>query len=208
MKRYSSTEKHYRVFFRAMPRNSIADQRARAAIVVGLNGDAQEYGADRLDEWVQFARDGDVLVVDCLEILPPPRSKRDGIPTNKLGEIKGAIAAKGLTLIEARTGTAPDTKRWREAAQNVARGRRLTTETAREMGRKGGKRRPVETIQSYWEDHPDKADFRAIWRGAEGTYADAFEAVNAAAKKAKYIRLSSVTMAFRVFGHRAVRKRK
>lgn len=208
MKRAFTASTTYRVFLRSMRGAPIEDQRARAAVVVGLGGQVQEYEHDRLDDWYSLARDDDVLVCDVLECLPPPRSKRaGGIPTNKLGEIQGHIKGRKLTLIEAATGEQPTPARWKAAAQNIARGRHMKTETARKMGKKGGEKKAVETIQDYWKNHPEHDAFKAIWLTIGDSYADAFEAVNAQARKRHYIRLSSVTMAYRVFGDRRKRKR-
>jgi hypothetical protein len=206
MKRLSTPGTVYRVFVRSVPRATIEDQKARAAVVCGLGASPIVFGPDQLEDWYSIARPDDVLVVDCLEIIPPPRSKKQGVPTALLGQVLGFIRANKLTLIEARTGREPDAKRIREATMNVARGRRLTTATARELGRKGGEKKPVQTILDYWMNHPEKSTFSRIWRGTEGTYADALDAVNEAAARQNYIAVSSTTMAWRVFGHRT-RKR-
>lgn len=209
MQRYPQGETVYRVFVRSVPRATIEDQRARAAVAVGLGSGVQEFHGDQLDDWYKMARPHDVLVCECLEVLPPFRSKKHGgIPTNVLGEIHGWIKAKQLKLIESRTGKEPSPQRWRDAAKNIAIGRRLSADEAKSIGRKGGEKKPVQTILDYWKSHPDHAIFKAIWRGTDGTYDDALDALNDEARKRKFIAVSSTTMAWKVFGHRNKQRRK
>lgn len=206
--RKSTSEPTYRIFLRSVPRSTLVDQRARAALTVGLGAGVQEFHGDQLDDWFQLARDEDVLVVECLEVIPPLRSQKlGGIPTNKLAEVHGYIKAKRLKLIEARTGREPDPERWKQAMENVRSGRRLTADEAKVMGRKGGERKPVQTIMDYWKSHPEHALFKGIWITTAGNYEDALEAVNAEARKRNYIAVSSTTMAWKVFGDRRRWKR-
>lgn len=209
MKRLSTSHAVYRWFFRPARGLTIDDQRAAAAMVTPLGATVQEFLSDKLDDWHGLARDTDVLGCYRLELLPPPRSKREGgIPTAKLSEIRGSIKARNLRLIEACLGgKEPDGTRWNEARRSVAHGRKLETGHARKIGKKGGEKKPVQTILDYWMTHPEKAQFAAIWRGADGSYVDALEAVNEAARKRHYIAVSSTTMAWRVFGDRRKLKR-
>jgi hypothetical protein len=169
----------------------------------------QEFDGEVYHEWVEFARAGDVLVVDRLELIPPFRSKRCPSPVAVLGEVRGLIRAKGLTLIESLTGKEPTPERWREATKNLARGARSSLKQAklREGGELRAEQLIRESVESYWKTHKDRAKFQAIWLSRKHANAEeAAEAVNVEAERLNYQRPGSVRACYRAFGDRRIQK--
>ena len=190
------------------PRLSADKQRERARAHVPLGASYQEFGPDQREAWYCLSRPDDVLGVDQLELIPPTRRKGHGVPTSEFGEARGWLKANDRRVIETSTGKEPDAKRWQEAAKNIARGHRilvqghLGTDKARELGGRRGRQMARESIVTYYQEHPEREAFAAIWRGAKGDSEAALAALNALFEKRHLPRLGSEASARRAFGPR------
>lgn len=211
MKKRLSTSQTFRVLIRPARGSPEAEQRERAAVVAGIGATVQEYDGDTYLEWAEHCRETDVLVVHRLEIIPPIRSRRCPSPANTLAEIRGMIRGKGASVIESKTGTEPDAKRWREAIDNVRRGARIIHKRERLVagGKATAERNKRESPVLYWKSSPHREAMRAIWmsRAYENSQA-ACDAVNVQCEKRGLPRIGSPSSCIRAFGDRGIKSKR
>jgi hypothetical protein len=210
MKQRFSTTATFRHLIVPAPRLSEDRQRERARLVVPLGGIYQEFGPDQREEWYSLSRESDVLLVDQLELIPPPRKKGSGVPTAEFGEVRGWLRANSRVVIECSTGLEPTQKRWQEAAKNIARGHRiliqghLGTDKARDLGKRRGAQMKRESLVDYYKNHRDHGIFAAIWRGTKGDAETARAKLNAYLEQHHFPPLGSEASCRRAFGVRKV----
>jgi hypothetical protein len=211
MKKEMQTSHVCRVLLRPARGSPEADQRSDAAAVAGKGARLQEFTGDAYEDWATHARPDDVLIVHRLELIPPIRSRRCPSPANALAEIRGVIRGRGATLIESKTATEPDAKRWREAIANVRRGARIIHKRERLVagGKATAEKNKRESPVLYWKSSPRRAAMQAIWMSRAFANSDeARDAVNVECDKLGLPRVGSVSSCIRAFGDRGIKSKR
>lgn len=211
-------EKHVkqtiRVFVRDVPGLSAEKQEASAADF----GHVVQYGPDQREQWVRSLGPGQTGGVWRLSLLAVPSGVKNNRPSSDFTHIAVELArrvASGARLIEIETGVTSDDwpamqKAFRRAADQIARGRRLSSMDARKRGEIGAKimsDRSAANVLKRPEVAPHAAAVKAIWRSAEYPHRDAAaEAINAYMRERNLPPLGSPATMYRVFGERGRRK--
>lgn len=158
-----------------------------------LTGDGVRYVEDTMtmrqrDAWLRSLRPGDVARVARLSLLAVASSKSGPRPGTDFAGTITRLLQRGVRIEEAETGVTSDDKEAfakavEMAADQIAKGRRLTSARGREMGAKGGPRamreRSAYTILQRPSHRPWLKTIRALWASAEhSTRAAAADAIN------------------------------
>ncbi len=202
-----------RAFVRDVPGLSAAKQEASAADF----GNVIQYGAEQREQWVRALGPGQFGGVWRLSLLAVPSGGKNR-PSSDFTHLAVELArrvANGARLIEIETGVTSDDwpamqKAFRRAADQIARGRRLSSMDARKRGEIGAKimsDRSAANVLKRPEVVPHAAAVKAIWRSAEYPHRDAAaEAINAYMRERSLPPLGSAATMYRVFGERGRRK--
>lgn len=164
-----NTESHILAFVRPLPTHSL---RRQQAALVAHEPRAWACVGDNVTGWrdvIRILRDGDVLLVERIELLPEPRDKVR-FPAQDLRDAIEAIEARGASIFEAATGRSTAEKADRAAliadaavALAAGKGRRRKSD---KMGRPVLQFSESDTAAALaaWKnlvDYPTWADVRA-----------------------------------------------
>lgn len=175
-----------RIYIREMAGYSAKRQAA-------LVGDGVHYVEDSMtarqrDAWLRSLRPGDVARVARLSLLAVPFVKNGPSPSADFISCVVRLMQRGVRIEEAETGITSDDKEAfatavKQAGEQIARGRRLSSARGREIGAKGGKRamqeRSAFSVLSRPSHRPHLKTLRALWASVEHpTRAAAADAIN------------------------------